>query len=81
MTMGAALEILIVPTLLITLVTVLLLKAGLSTPCLVAMGVFMGLLYFVIIKLLRQMRRYDQLSEAYERKERERAEREAEGHA
>lgn len=88
--MAAALELIVLPAILLTAIALLLLKTSLGTAGVVATAVFLGLLYFVVIKLLRQMRRWDHEQmvserEAFEQaehegEERERAEREPERH-
>ncbi|MGE0395857.1 MAG: hypothetical protein AB7T06_03940 [Kofleriaceae bacterium] len=57
--MAAALELLVLPAILLTAITLLFLKSSFSTPALVATAVFLTLLYFFVVKLLRQMRRWD----------------------
>lgn len=76
--MGAALEIIIVPVILLSVIAVLLLKANLSVAGIVGTSVFLFLLFFVIIKLLRQMRRWDHTQAVSSRKALKLAEREGE---
>jgi hypothetical protein len=57
--MAAALLLVILPAILLTLIVLLLIGADLGAAGIVAAAVFLGLLYFMIVKLLRQVRRWD----------------------
>lgn len=57
--MPAALELIILPTVLLTVVGVILAKTSLALAGVIATLVFVGLLYFTIVMLLRQMRRWE----------------------
>ena len=72
--MGAALELIVLPVILITLLVLLLLKASLGAATIFASAVVLGLLYFVVIKLLRQLQRSDLAAEAEDRAEVKRVE-------
>jgi hypothetical protein len=72
-TMPAALEIIVLPTLLLTLIVLLLLQTDVGPATIVATALFLGLLYFVAIKLLRLMRRWDHERAVREREELEKA--------
>jgi len=77
--MVAALELIVLPAILLTLILVVLLfKTGLDAAGIAATAVFIGLLYFFIIKLLRQLRRWDHEQAVRERKAFVQAEREGE---
>lgn len=72
--MGAALEIFIIPVILVTLLVLVLLGTSLSAASILASAVFLGLLYFAVIKLLGQLRRADRQAEEEDRAEIHRAE-------
>jgi len=76
--MAAILELLFLPALIITLLVFGLMAADASTATIVAGAVVLGLLYFMLIKMLRDTRRYDHESEAADLAELKRVEREAE---
>jgi hypothetical protein len=57
--MAAALELIVLPAILCTLIVLLLLKTSLGIASIVGTVVFLGLLYFVVVKLLQTMRRWD----------------------
>jgi flagellar biosynthesis component FlhA len=57
--MGAALEILIVPLLVVTAVVILTVLADLHVAVVLAGAVFLGILYFVFIGLLKQEHQED----------------------
>jgi flagellar biosynthesis/type III secretory pathway M-ring protein FliF/YscJ len=76
--MAAALELLVLPAILLTLIALLLLKSSFGAAGIVATVVFLGLLYFVIVKLLRQMRRWDHEQQVSSYKAFKQAEREGE---
>ena len=78
--MAAILEIVIVPIVLLTVVVFLMVKASLSVASVAAGVVFLGLAYFIVIKLMRFMRRSDLDAEASDRRSREQAELQARGH-
>jgi hypothetical protein len=75
--MGAALELFVLPAILITVLVLVLLKASVSAASIFASAVILGLLYFVVIKLLRQLERSDLKSDAQDRAEIKRREKEA----
>jgi hypothetical protein len=77
-TMAAALELIVVPAILLTLIALLLLKTSFGAAGIVATVVFLGLLYFVIVTLLRTMRRLDHDQQVSSFKAFKQAEREGE---
>jgi hypothetical protein len=76
--MAAALELLVVPAILLTLIALLTLKSSFGVAGVIATGVFLFLLYFMIVKLLRTMRRSDHDQQESELKKLKQAEREGE---
>ncbi len=76
--MAAALGLLVVPAILLTLVAVLMLKSAFGAAGLIASAVFLALLYFMVFKLLRTMRRWDHDEQVSSLKELKQAEREGE---
>ena len=75
--MGAALELFVLPVILITALVLVLLKTSFGVASILASAVVLGLLYFVVIKLLRQLERSDITEEKEERAEVKRLEKEA----
>jgi Ca2+/Na+ antiporter len=57
--MGVALEIVIIPVLLITAVVLVTLLSDLHVAAVLAGGVFLGILYFVVVMLLKEEREQD----------------------
>jgi hypothetical protein len=76
--MAAALELVVLPAILLTLIALLLLKSSFGAAGIVATVVFLGLLYFVIVNLLRTMRRSDHDQQVSSFKAFKQAEREGE---
>ena len=62
--MGAVIELLIIPTLLVTGVAIGLIATGVSAKTIFALGVAIALFYFVVVSLIRLTRQIDQESEA-----------------
>lgn len=61
--MGAALELLVIPALLVTLIGIVLVASSLSVKSVFAIAVAIALVYFVLISLLRFTRQLDRESE------------------
>jgi len=75
--MGAALELVVVPVVLITLLVFVLLASSVSGPTIFAAAVVIGLVYFAVVKLLRQLERTDLDAAKQDLEDLHRAEREA----
>ncbi len=58
--MGAALELLVIPVILVSALVVLTVVGDLSFRSVLGAGAFLGLLYFAAIKLLRMEHRVDE---------------------
>jgi hypothetical protein len=65
--MGAALELVVLPVILITALVLVLLKTSFGAASIFASAVVLGLLYFLTIKLLRQLGRSDIATESEDR--------------
>jgi hypothetical protein len=61
--MGAALELIVLPTLLVTAVVVILTLSDFGATTVVGAAAFLALLYFATVKLLRQLWRWDRTDE------------------
>lgn len=57
--MAAVIELLLIPTILVTLAVIVLVGAAVSAKTIFAMCVALALFYFVVISLLRFMRNVD----------------------
>lgn len=62
--MAAALELVVIPVILVSALVVLIVMGDLSLRSTLGAGAFLGLLYFAAVKLLRMEHRVDEEDEA-----------------